>query len=136
MTIKTKNRSEITLHDERRPPRRTPPGQLTEIRDEVTSPRDRRVTRPRPRRRLPRPGAAVPHRPSGPGDGPTGEEATGPLAEGVAPRPPAQSVSQSVSGVQQLQHEQACVHWRQTLGQRRDHSACSGIGPQPLSATA
>ena len=40
MTIKTKNRSEITLHDERRPPRRTPPGQLTEIRDEVTSPRD------------------------------------------------------------------------------------------------
>ena len=43
MTIKTKNRSEITLHDERRPPRRTPPGQLTEIRDEVTSPRDRRV---------------------------------------------------------------------------------------------
>ena len=43
MTIKTKNRSEITPHDERRPPRRTPPGQLTEIRDEVTSPRDRRV---------------------------------------------------------------------------------------------
>ena len=56
-----------------------------------------RETRPRPRRRLPRPGAAVPHRPAGPGDGPTGEEATGPLAEGVAPRPPAQSVSQSVS---------------------------------------
>ena len=101
MTIKTKNRSEITLHDERRPPRRTPPGQLTEIRDEVTGQGHRvtvsRETRPRPRRRLPRPGAAVPHRPAGPGDGPTGEEATGPLAEGVAPRPPAQSVSQSVS---------------------------------------
>ena len=57
----------------------------------------RETRRPRPRRRLPRPGAAVPHRPAGPGDGPTGEEATGPLAEGVAPRPPAQSVSQSVS---------------------------------------